>query len=67
MKHSIFFPVAALCLLASHANGQQGRVLTFDEALRIARATHPQFKLHTRRAKRPMPAPMRAERRCCRK
>ena len=45
MKPSIFFSVAALCLLASHANGQQSRVLTFDEALRIARATHPQLQV----------------------
>jgi outer membrane protein len=45
MKPSIFFSVAALCLLASHAKGQQSRVLTFDEALRIARATHPQLQV----------------------
>ena len=44
MKRLFFFPVV-LCLLASDANGQPGRVLTFDEALRIARATHPQLQV----------------------
>ena len=44
MKRLLFFPVA-LCLLASDANGQPGRVLTFDEAMRIARATHPQLQV----------------------
>jgi outer membrane protein len=41
----LFLSVVALGLLASHANGQQSRVLTFDEALRIARATHPQLQV----------------------
>ena len=44
MKRLFFFPVV-LCLLASDANGQPGRVLTFDEAMRIARATHPQLQV----------------------
>jgi outer membrane protein len=34
-----------LCLFASRANGQTGRLLTFDEAMRIARATHPQLQV----------------------
>jgi outer membrane protein len=35
----------ALCLWAVPAHGQQRRILTFDEALRIARATHPQLQV----------------------
>ena len=44
MKRFVFFPVV-LCLLASAARAQPGRVLTFEEALRIARATHPQLQV----------------------
>jgi outer membrane protein len=44
MKRFVFLPVA-LCLLASAARAQPGRVLTFDEALRVARATHPQLQV----------------------
>ncbi len=35
----------ALCLLVGPAHAQQRRILTFDEALRIARATHPQLQV----------------------
>ena len=44
MKRIIFFAVA-LVLLAQPARAQPGRVLTFEEALRIARATHPQLQV----------------------
>ncbi|MGB8299309.1 MAG: TolC family protein, partial [Polyangia bacterium] len=44
MKRLILLSVA-VGLLAISARAQQGRVLTFDEALRIARATHPQLQV----------------------
>ena len=44
MKGFLTFAVA-LGWLASPANGQQSRVLTFDEALRTARANHPQLQV----------------------
>ena len=44
MKRLLAFPVV-LCLFASPAHGQQGRVLTLDEALRAARANHPQLQV----------------------
>ena len=37
--------VAALCLLVHPAFAQQGRVLTLDEALKTARAHHPQLQV----------------------
>ena len=40
------FPLfIALCLLVGPAHAQQRRILTFDEALRIARVTHPQLQV----------------------
>jgi outer membrane protein len=44
MKRIIFFAVA-LVLLAQPARAQPGRVLTLDQALRTARATHPQLQV----------------------
>ncbi|HJX53430.1 MAG TPA: TolC family protein [Polyangia bacterium] len=44
MKRLLAFPVV-LCLVASPASGQQGRVLTLDQALRAARANHPQLQV----------------------
>jgi outer membrane protein len=38
-------PAVALGLLAQPAHGQPGRVLTLDEALRTARAHHPQLQV----------------------
>jgi outer membrane protein len=44
MKRLLFL-IVAVGWLAQPAHAQQGRVLTFDEALRIARATHPQLQV----------------------
>jgi outer membrane protein len=44
MKRLLAFPVV-FSLVASPATGQQGRVLTLDQALRAARANHPQLQV----------------------
>ncbi len=44
MKRLLALPVL-LCLFASPASGQPGRMLTFAEALRMARANHPQLQV----------------------
>ncbi|HJX64704.1 MAG TPA: TolC family protein [Polyangia bacterium] len=41
----LLFSSLAICLLASQAGAQQGRVLTLGEALRTARSHHPQLQV----------------------